>query len=367
MKGKRLIALLVVAVILSAALIGCAKTAPQGETETTKEATTEKEASKETSKEPEIKQYRQTSKGEFKMNERIAKKVANGEKLVIRFSTWDPAAPFFEDCRRGLKQLVDEIGSDKVDIAMVGPADGLVEKQIAELETIIASNQADALGIACGEADVIIPIFQKAFDKGIPVVAYDVDSANSPRLAFVGASHKDVGKMSAEALMARYTQKTGKIALFAAFPEGVYARERIEGLQNTLQENGYNLEAVGPFKLGLDMAEGYSVVESTYEANKDISIMYVADEYVVDAAEYVLKNNLMDKVLVIGVNTLPTVLRYVKDGIVAQTTGINPAGQAYMAANILYEFMTEGKTSQEITHVECINVDSSNIDEYMTE
>lgn len=303
----------------------------------------------------------QTKHGEFKLSERIAKKVANGEQLIIRVSTWDPAAPFFQDVRDGLDQAAKEFGFD---VAMIGPADGVMEKQVAELETLISADKVDGLAISSGDADVMTPIFEKAWEKGIPIMTYDGDSPESKRLAYVGVPHVEVGKLGGKAVAKFYPDKKGKMALFAAFPEGVYARERMEGLNIVLQENGYELEQVGPFKLGLDMAEGFSVVESTFKANPDIQLIYVADEFVQVAAEYVSRNNLKDKVVVIGVNTLPGVIQFVEDGTIKQTTGLNAAGQGYTVVKNLYEFITKGQTTDEITNVEVVDVTSENVAQY---
>lgn len=303
-----------------------------------------------------------TEQGTFVLSERIAKKVAAGEKLVIRNSTWDPSAPFFKDVRVGIDKAIKEFGFD---YKMVGPADGIVEKQISELETLIKAEQIDGLSITCGEADTMIPLFDMAWERGIPVITYDCDSPESKRLAYVGWEHPMIGQIGAKYLMKFHPEKTGKLALFAAFPEGVYARGRFEGFFSVLDENGYQLDVVGPFKLGLDMAEGYGVVENTFLANPDIEIIYTVDEFVEVPAQYVKRNNLKGKVIVIGVNDLPGVLIYVREGVINQTTGINPAGQGYLTGKMLYEFITTGKVTPEKTWVQLDEVTPENVEEHM--
>jgi ABC-type sugar transport system substrate-binding protein len=204
-----------------------------------------------------------------------------------------------------------------------------------------------------------------AWERGIPVVTYDCDSPESKRLAYVGWEHPMIGAIGAKYLTQLHPEKTGKLATFAAFPEGVYARGRFEGFFNVLDENGYNLDVVGPFKLGLDMAEGYGVVENTFLANPDIEIIYTVDEFVQVPAEYVKRNNLKGKVIVIGVNDLPGVLTYVREGIIHQTTGINPAGQGYITGKMLYEFITTGKKAPDVTYVQLDEVTPENVEEHM--
>lgn len=303
-----------------------------------------------------------TKKGEFKLAERIQKKAANGEKLVFRNSFFSAASPYAEEVRKGIADAASELG---IDYKMIGPTDGSAEKQIAELETLIDSEQVDGLVVASGDADTIMPVLKKAWDKGIPVITIDLDSAESHRLAFVGVSLEDVGMVGAEAFVKLHPEKTGKIALFAAFPENVYARVKFEAIQKVLERDNYNMEVVGPFGLGLDMSVGYGVVENAFTGNKDITAVYVADEYVEVAARYVKTNNLSDKVIVIGNNTFEVILNYLKEGVIDQTTGYNPPGQGYEAAKILYNFIKEGKTTDEIINVPAEDVNASNIDQYL--
>ena len=308
----------------------------------------------------------ETKYGTFKLSEKIAQKVANGEKLIFRTSTWDPTAPFFKDVRDGMKQAASDIGTDLIDVAMLGPVDGVVEKQVSELETLIQVEQVDGLAISCGEADVMIPLFDLAWKRGIPVVTYDNDSPESKRLAYVGMNQSEVGKASGNAFVKLHPQKEGKLAIFAAFPEAVYARGRIKAFKEILEQEGYNLEIVGPFKLGLDKAVGYSVVEDTFLANPDITAVYVTDEFVEVPALYIERQNLQSDVLCLGVNTLPGVLEHVQKGTIDHTVGVNPYAQGYETMVVLYEFITTGKTTEEIKFVDLEIVTPENIEEYLS-
>jgi len=303
-----------------------------------------------------------TKKGVFTLAERIRKKAAEGGTLVIRNSIYSAASPYAEEVRKGIRKAAEDLG---IDYKMIGPTDGTTEKQIAELETLIDSEQVDGLVVASADADTIQPLFKKAWDKGIPVVTYDIDSPESHRLAFVGVSLEEVGSVGAEAFVKLHPEKTGKLALFAAFPENVYARVKFEAIREVMQRENYNVEIVGPFALGLDMSIGYGVVENAFTANPDITAVYVADEYVEVAARYLANNNLQGKVILIGNNTFKVILQYVKDGVIQQTTGYDPPGQGYQAAKILYDFITEGKVSEEINNVPPQDVNASNVDQYL--
>ncbi len=303
-----------------------------------------------------------TKDGTFVLSERIAKKAAAGEQLTFAISAIDPSSPYSKDVRMGVEQAIKDFG---IKYRMIGPADQVPEKQISELETLIQADQIDGLAIGAWDANTITPIFKMAWDKGIPALAYAVDSPQSPRLAYIGPSHTVIGRLNAEALMKNHPAKTGKLAVFAAFPEGVYARGRFEGFYGALKAAGYNLTVVGPFELSLDMSKGYGVVENTFTANPDIQAVYVPDEFVQVPADYISRNNLKGKVFAIGVNDFPGVLNFVKEGIIKQTVGQNAPAHGYLPGKIMYEFIMKGATVPEVPEINLDQITPETVDAYI--
>jgi ABC-type sugar transport system substrate-binding protein len=354
MKKIRLLALLVVIVMVFAS---CSSTKEQSQSGTESQKTESTET-----KEQVTSRTWTNSKGEFKVADRIIKKINNGEKLVFRVSIFNPVSPYADEVRLGISEA---LGKYDVDCKLIGPADASIEGQIAELETLIDSEQVDGLAVDSGDADTIMPVIEKAWNAGIPVLTFDLDSPNAKRLAFVGVKLEDVGEVGAQAFMKLHPQKEGKLLLLAAIPSAVYARTKFEIIEQRLKENNYNVELVGPFELGLDMAAGYSVVENAFMANPDITGVYVADEYVEVAAKYIADKNLKGKQVLLGCNTFEAILDYVKKGIIQQTTGYNPKGQGYDCVRVLYEFLMEGKTTDELLYVICDDVTTENVEAFI--
>ena len=307
-----------------------------------------------------------TSKGTFVLSERIAKKVANGEKLIFKTSTFFSSAPLFVPVKQGFKDASEKLG---VDMKMVGPTDGVVEKQVSELETLISAEMIDGLAIGTKEIGSTMPMFEKAWKAGIPVIAWDMDSPDAMRLAFVGPPEdRDLGVMGGEAFTEFHPEKTGKLAFFAAFPEAPYARSRIQGFLDAIWAKEYEMTTIGPFKLTVDKAMGYGVVENAFLANPDITSVYVADEFCVVAAQYLERNNLQDKVLLIGVNPMQDILQYIKKGIIKHTIGTEPYKQGLLITQVLFDFVTTGKTVPDYYDTEFgkLGITIENVDEYLS-
>ena len=305
-----------------------------------------------------------TDKGTFKLSERIAKKVANGEKLIFRASVFSPGSPLFVPIEKGMLDKAAEYGN--IDMKMIGPADAVVEKQVAELETLISAEKVDGLAIGTYDVGSTMPMFKKAWDAGIPVISWDLDSPDAYRLSYVGIpTLHEMGLKGGNAFLKFHPEKTGKLAFFAAFPEAPYARENIKGFLDPLMENGYQMEMIGPFKLSLDKSFGYGVAENAFLANPDITGVYVADEYCVVVAQYLERNNLQDDVVLIGKNDMQDILQYVKKGVIKHTITTKPYEQGQNIVKVLYEFLTEGKTVGYRYSIELGDITAENVDDYL--
>ena len=65
--------------------------------------------------------------------------------------------------------------------------------QLAELETLLASDQVDCLGIESAIPDAFVDIINKYVDAGIPVFTQNTDVPNSKRFAFFALNERDSG------------------------------------------------------------------------------------------------------------------------------------------------------------------------------
>lgn len=133
---------------------------------------------------------------EFKLADRIAQKVANGEPLVFRVSYHDVSNQFAPFMKLGVEQAAKEFG---VDVKMVGPVgpDADARDQRAR----------DAGRGRCGWPCHLLcklrhaaPVIDRLIEQGIPVVAYNTDNPVSYRLAFAGQDLEQSGYEAAKTL-----------------------------------------------------------------------------------------------------------------------------------------------------------------------
>jgi ribose transport system substrate-binding protein len=81
------------------------------------------------------------------------------------------------------------------------------------------------------------------------------------------------------------------------------------------------------------------------------------------AGEYVKRNNLKDKVKVVGFDLLPGTLQLVKEGIIYATIDQDPIKQGYEAVQLVYNILKGMPAASVDTGAKII--DSTNINEYL--
>jgi simple sugar transport system substrate-binding protein/ribose transport system substrate-binding protein len=108
----------------------------------------------------------------------------------------------------------------------------------------------------------------------------------------------------------------------------------------------------------------YSAIENAMQANPDVTgILSMECCSVGPAGEYVKRNNLKDKVKVVGFDLLPATLQLIKDGIIYATIDQDPQTQGYEAVNLVLKAL-KGETVANVDTGAKI-IDMTNISEYL--
>jgi ABC-type sugar transport system substrate-binding protein len=301
--------------------------------------------------------------GTFTPNPQILQRVAEKKKLVFWMSTWDPASLAWGEIRLGVTDAAEELG---VSAELIGPSDTTAESQVAQLETLM-DMEVDGLAIGSPYADLLTPVVNDAIDRGIPTIATAVELPDSKALTYVGQNNEKSGRAAGELFVQHGGCEGKKLALMAAFPEASYAIDRLRGFQDVVTSECPDLEVIGPYKLTVDLEYAYGVAESVFQANPDLTGVYVTDEYVLPVGDYIERNGLTGNVVVVGHNLLPGILDHIKKGDITASVGQYLYKQGYESIKILYDFLTTGALP------DCGNycdvgeelVDSSNIDDYL--
>ena len=168
----------------------------------------------------------------FKLNDKIAQKVKNGEPLMIRVSYHDVSNEFAPQINAGVEKAGTDLGA-KVDVKMVGPTGAKADDQIAELENLITSG-VDGLAISSVSTDALAPVINKALAQGIPVVTFNTDNPSSQRLAFVGQDLVGSGRIAGDLMAKQLGDKGGDVLITTLDAAAQWSLDREKGAREAL-------------------------------------------------------------------------------------------------------------------------------------
>ena len=215
-----------------------------------------------------------------------------------------------------------------VEARVAGPVEVDIPEQVAALNATIDAG-VDGIIVSILDPKALDEAIQRAMDKGIPVIAGNVDD-NTPnaRMAFVGANLYQEGQRAGELLIERASLRKGdKVGLFMCSPH-ISLRQRCDGIRKVLDEHGVLYDET---VAGEDMTKAIGVVESYYLGHPDVKALYGADGITTPAIAQFLKSHpeLWGKVHGCGHDLIPLTLEGIKDGYMDFTMDQQPYLQGF--------------------------------------
>lgn len=301
-----------------------------------------------------------TMSAEFKLAPEIAARAAEGKKLVFAVSYHDPSVAFANPIRDGVVKAAADLG---VDASFVGPVGGGAEKQIAELETLIAKG-VDGLAISSASTDALAPLINATLAKGIPVVAFNTDNPASERLTFIGQDLVLSGRYVGQELV-KYMGDTGKIVITSVDTAAQWSLDREKGVRDELAKYP-GIEIVGIVNTGTESQQIYGTIENTFAANPDLTgIISLECCSFPQIGLYLKRNPRPAEFAAVGFDLLDQTLGLIKEGFLDSTISQNPYAQGYKSVEILTDIVKTGKMPEAMNDTGAEIVDASNIDTYL--
>lgn len=294
----------------------------------------------------------------FNLSQRIADRMAAGEKPVIRISYHDVSNEFAPFIKAGVERAARELG---VDAVMVGPVGAAADQQVAELENLIQAG-VDGIAVSSASTDALAPVINRALDMGIPVVTYNTDNPTSHRLAFAGQDLVQSGRDAGE-LIAQVLGGKGNVMITTLDAAAQWSLDRESGAREALA-NYPGIKVVSTINTGTEPQQIYASIENAMLANPNVDgILSLECCSTPAAGEYVKRNNLSAQVKVVGFDLLPATVGLVQEGIVSATIDQNPEQQGFEAVRLLVDILNGKAVSDVDTGVKVYDID--NIQEYL--
>ena len=149
------------------------------------------------------------------------------------------------------------------------------EQQIHDIELMIR-NRVDLLVVSPNEAEVLAPVIEKAYGRGIPVILTDRKIHSDNYTAYIGADNYAIGHSVGEYIAARL-QGEGKVVEVMGLRGSTPAAERHRGMMEVL-EKCPGIEVVASVDAGWLRKEARERFDSILAVHPDIDMVYCQND-----------------------------------------------------------------------------------------
>lgn len=235
----------------------------------------------------------------------------------------------------------------------------------SELVDSAIANGAKAIIIDNAGADVTVGAVQKAKDAGIPVFLIDRE-INESGLAVsqIVANNSQGAGIVAEAFVEAMEGKGDYIELLGRETD-TNAQVRSQAFHSVIDQYP-DMTMVASDTANWDQQEAFTKVQTLLEAHPTITgIVAGNDTMALGAVAAVEAAGLTDKITIVGFDGSPDAAEAIKEGKLL-ATGIQPAVKlSQLAVEQADSYIRTGETGvAEKQSIDCILVDSSNVDKY---
>ena len=293
----------------------------------------------------------------------LAGTTQSADKKTLAFVV-NGASDFWKAAEAGVKKAQGEL-----------PNYTLVFKYPEQSSAAIQTRMMDDL-VAAGVAGIMVSaVDPKTMGDAlnrvggqVALFTTDSDAPNSKRIAYIGSSNTDAGKQAGQ-LMLKALPNGGKCMGFVGLPGADNARERIEGVKETIK--GSKIELVDVRADDIDQTRAKRNVEDTITARPEINCMVGFYSYNTPRIYEALKEaGKIGKVTIIGFDEDAITLGGVKEGTIVGTVVQQPYEWGYQGMKVMAKYL-EGDKSQipanGLMIIPTKIIDPSNVDAFWTE
>lgn len=350
---KKLLALLV-----SAAVIGSLTACGGGQTETAKETTAAETAETTAAAEAATEAAKEAAPE--------AKEGPYDIAVIIKATSSD----YWQYLLVGAENYAKE-NPDLVKVTTYGPpSEADIDEQVAILEDVI-SKSPDAIVIASTSSDATIPQIEDAISKGIPVITIDNKVNTDQYTSFIATNQKEAAGQGAEFMInylkEQYGDLTGKTIGVVSSIAGVQVmEERDNGFIDKVKEIAPEVNVLEPQYCDNDMTKAMTIVENMITANSELIGLYGGNNITGSGISRVIsQRGLEDQVCVVAFDSDAEEVEGLSSGSVKGLVVQDPYGMGYdgvdFAVKALQGETVEKEVSSPVTIVTKDNMDSEDV------
>lgn len=239
--------------------------------------------------------------------------------------------PFFVEMEKGARRAEKELGINLT--VKTAAQETSIEQQIQLVDDLIAA-KVNAIVIAPGDSQRLIPALKKAADAGIKIINIDnrldpegLKQAGMPSVPFVSVDNK-AGAYKAGKFLAEGIAQPTSAAILEGIRSADNARQRTQGALRGLQENTA-VKVVASETANWKIDEAYTVTKQMFTKHPNIKLLFAANDVMAIGALKYLADSKKTGVKVAGYDALGEAIAEIKAGRLAATIDQQAAEQGY--------------------------------------
>lgn len=241
---------------------------------------------------------------------------------------------FFDAAARGAENAAEEIGG--IEVIYTGPTSASAEGQIEIVNSLIAQN-VDAIAISANDPDALVPVLQRAMDRGIKVISWDSGVAEEGRMLHLNPSDTALIGETIIKLAADYLPDGGDVAILSASSTATNQNAWIAAAEEALPTMFPDINLVAVVYGDDDSVKSTNEALGLLQTYPDLdAIIAPTTVGVVAAAQVVTDEGLIGEVNVTGL-ALPSEFKQFIDNGASQAVALwNPIDLGYSAVYLAH-------------------------------
>ena len=239
---------------------------------------------------------------------------ARPKGLTIAMIAKSTTNPSFVSARKGAEAAAKERAEKHgVHIEIVWMTPDHEDAQLQALAIAQAvKDRASAILISCSDVATLTGAINDAVDRGVPVMTFDSDAAESKRFAFYGLDDEQLGRSVMRELAVLMRNK-GAVAILGGNAAAPNLRKRVDGVRKEAALHP-GITIVGTFNHKETAQDAADEVISAQTANPQIRGWAMIGGWALFTPR-LMKELDPQKVTVVAVNALPAQLAFVESGL----------------------------------------------------
>ena len=270
--------------------------------------------------------------------------------------------PFFVEMEKGARRAETELGINLT--VKTAAQETSIEQQIQLVEDLIAA-KVNAIVIAPGDSQRLIPALKKARDAGISIVNIDnrldpeaVKQAGMAPVPFVSVDNEAGAYKAGKFLAEGITQPT-QAAILEGIRSADNAQQRAAGARRAWAENP-QIKLVASETANWKIDEAYTATRQMFNQHPGIKLLFASNDIMAIGALKYLQESRRQGVKVAGFDALDEAVAEIRSRRLAATVDQQAGEQGYQGVALALR-LTQGSTVPAVTTIDTRLITAGNL------